>query len=408
MITSTNSYKLSLEGTMIQTETAPATATVRPVMPASPAPTVTVPMLDLRGQYAGIREELLRALQEVADSSTYVLGPKVAQFEEAFAAYVGAKHCVAVNSGTSALHLALISAGVGRWDEVITVPMTFIATSWAISYLGATPVFVDVDPHTYTMDPTEVERRITPRTRAILPVHLYGQPADVAPLLDVSRRRGIPLIEDAAQAHGAEYGGQRAGTFGLAGCFSFYPGKNLGAMGEGGAVVTDNDQIAGRLRALRDHGQARRYHHDELGFNYRMDALQGAVLAVKLKYVEGWIEGRNRLANRYRELLQGLPLKLPEVGSGRRHAWHLFVVLHPERDRLRTELEARGIQTGLHYPIPLHLQKAYRHLHDREGDFPVAERIGRECLTLPLFPEMTNRQQDAVVHALEEILTDTL
>jgi dTDP-4-amino-4,6-dideoxygalactose transaminase len=388
---------------MSQTETLTAPAATSRVLPAA---SMSVPMLDLRGQYLQIREELLLAMQEVADSSTYVLGPKVAEFEQAFADYVGAKHCVAVNSGTSALHLALISAGVERWDEVITVPMTFIATSWAISYVGATPVFVDVDPQTYTMDVAQVERSITSKTRAILPVHLYGQTADLAPLVDISRRRGIPLIEDAAQAHGAEYAGKRAGTFGLAGCFSFYPGKNLGALGEGGAVVTNDERIAARLRALRDHGQSRRYQHDELGFNYRMDALQGAVLAVKLKYLDRWTEARGLLANRYLKLMQHLPLQLPHVGCGRRHAWHLFVALHPERDRLRRELERKGIQTGLHYPIPLHLQKAYQHLHHRNGDFPVSEQIARECLTLPLFPEMTIQQQDAVVEALEEVLTE--
>ncbi|HZY86051.1 MAG TPA: DegT/DnrJ/EryC1/StrS family aminotransferase [Gemmataceae bacterium] len=383
---------------MIQTEKPPA-----PAAPAAPA--LSVPMLDLRAQYVRIREELLRAVQEVADSTTYVLGPKVAEFERAFAAYVGARHCVGVNSGTSALHLALLGAGVGPGDEVITVPMTFIATSWAVSYVGATPVYVDVDAETYTMDVAQVERRLTPRTKAILPVHLYGQPADLAPLLEVSRRHGVPLIEDGAQAHGAEYRGRRAGTFGLAGCFSFYPGKNLGALGEGGAVVTDDDRVAARLRALRDHAQAQRYHHEEVGFNYRMDALQGAVLGVKLKHLDRWTEARRFLADRYRKHLAGLPLRLPAERPGGRHVWHLFVALHPERDRLRRELEARGVQTGLHYPIPLHLQKAYAHLGHREGDFPVAERVGRECLTLPLFPEMTVRQQDAVIAALRDVLT---
>ncbi len=384
---------------MIQTEKPPA-----PAVPAGPAPAPGVPMLDLRVQYSRVREELLRALQEVADSTTYVLGPKVAEFERAFAAYVGAKHCVGVNSGTSALHLALLGAAVGPGDEVITVPMTFIATSWAVSYVGATPVYVDVDPVTYTMDPEQVERRLTPRTKAILPVHLYGQTADLAPLLEISRRHGVPLIEDAAQAHGAEYRGRRAGTFGLAGCFSFYPGKNLGALGEGGAVVTDDDGIAARLRALRDHAQAQRYHHEELGFNYRMDALQGAVLGVKLRHLERWTEARRFLAERYRKHLANLPLQLPAERPGGRHVWHLFVALHPERDRVRRELEARGVQTGLHYPIPLHLQKAYAHLGHQEGDFPVAERVGRECLTLPLFPEMTIRQQDAVIAALRDVL----
>jgi dTDP-4-amino-4,6-dideoxygalactose transaminase len=374
-----------------------------PARAARPEP---VPFLDLRAQYAGLADEVLRALREVVESGTYVLGPRVAAFEEAFARYLGARHCVGVNSGTSALHLALLAAGVGPSDEVITVPMTFIATSWAVSYIGATPVYVDVDPVTYTLDAAQVERRLTPRTRAILPVHLYGQPADLAPLLDIGRRHGIPVIEDTAQAHGARYHGRAAGTLGVSGCFSFYPGKNLGAYGEAGAVVTDDSAVAARLRSLRDHAQEKRYHHGELGFNYRMDALQGAVLGVKLKHVEDWTEARRRLAARYRERLAGLPLALPVEAPGRRHVWHLFVVLHPERDRLRRELEARGIQTGLHYPIPLHLQKAYAHLGHRAGDFPVAERIGRECLTLPLFPEMTEGQQDAVVAALADALNE--
>jgi dTDP-4-amino-4,6-dideoxygalactose transaminase len=373
---------------------------------ASPPFQPAIPVLDLRAQYARIREELLEALQEVADSTAYVLGPRVAEFEKAFAAYVGAKHCIGVSSGTAALHLALLGAGVGAGDEVITVPMTFIATSWAVSYVGATPVYVDVDPVTYTMNPALVEKRITRKTKAILPVHLYGQPADLKPLLEIGRRHGIPLIEDAAQAHGALYDDKAAGTFGRCGCFSFYPGKNLGACGEGGAVVTDDDRIAARLRALRDHAQAQRYQHDEIGFNYRMDAFQGAVLSVKLKYLKRWTEARRLLAERYHRLLAGLPLQLPAEAPGRRHVWHLFVGLHPMRDRVRARLEARGIHTGLHYPIPLHLQKAYHHLGYRAGDFPVAERIGRECLTLPLFPEMTMRQHDAVVEALTSVLQE--
>jgi dTDP-4-amino-4,6-dideoxygalactose transaminase len=363
-----------------------------------------VPFLDLRAQYARLADEVLREMREVAESGTYVLGPKVAAFEEAFARFLGARHCVGVSSGTSALHLALLGAGVGPGDEVITVPMTFIATSWAVSYAGATPVYVDVDPVTFTLDVNQVERRITPRTKAILPVHLYGQPADLGPLLEIGRRHGLPVIEDAAQAHGARYQGRAAGTLGRCGCFSFYPGKNLGAFGEAGAVVTDDPALAARLRALRDHAQEKRYHHGELGFNYRMDALQGAVLGVKLKHLEAWTEARRRLADRYRDRLAGLPLGLPAEAPGRRHVWHLFVVLHPRRDRLRHELEGRGIQTGLHYPIPLHLQKAYAHLGHRAGDFPVAERVGRECLTLPLFPEMTAGQQDAVIEALTDIL----
>lgn len=377
------------------------------LMAATVAPRrVPVPFADLRAQYALLREEMELALREVAESTAYVLGPRVSAFEKAFAAYVGARHCIGVNSGTSALHLALLGAGVGPGDEVITVPMTFIATSWAISYVGAEPVFVDVDPDTYTMDIAQVEKRITTKTRAILPVHLYGQPADLEPLLAIGKRHGIPVIEDAAQAHGARYHGRAAGTFGLCGCFSFYPGKNLGACGEAGAVVTDDDRIASRLRALRDHAQQERYHHDEIGFNYRMDAVQGAVLGVKLRHLERWTEARRTRAERYQRALADLTLQVPSEASGRRHVWHLFVVLHPQRDRVRAGLEVRGIQTGLHYPIPVHLQKAYEHLGSVAGDFPMAERIGRECLTLPLFPEMTDEQQDAVIAALQDTLTE--
>jgi dTDP-4-amino-4,6-dideoxygalactose transaminase len=363
-------------------------------------------LLDLKSQFSGIRDEILRALEEVADSTNYILGPWVADFEEAFAAHVGARHCIGVNSGTSALHLALICAGVHSGDEVITVPMTFVATTWAISYIGADPVFVDVDPVTRTMDVRQVEQRITRRTRAILPVHLYGQPADLAPLLEVGQRHGIPVVEDAAQAHGARYRDKGAGTLGVSGCFSFYPGKNLGAYGEAGAVVTDCAHAAARMRALRDHAQRRRYHHGEIGFNYRMDAFQGAILGVKLRYLEAWTEARRRLAARYCEGLRDLPLQLPAEAPGRRHVWHLYVALHPERDRIRAGLEARGIMTGLHYPVPVHLQEAYRFLEHRTGDFPVSERIARECFSLPLFPEMTDGQLDRVIEAMHDVFRE--
>ena len=365
-----------------------------------------VPLADLKTQYARLRDEITHALAEVAEGASFILGPKVSQFEKDFAAYTSTKYAIGVNSGTSALHLALLCAGVSAGDEVITVPMTFIATSWAISYCGATPVYVDIDPVTYTMNTDQVEKKITRRTKALLPVHLYGQMADMEAMLDISRRHGIPLIEDAAQAHGATCGGRAAGSLGLCGCFSFYPGKNLGACGEAGAVVTDDHNIAARLLSLRDHAQEKRYHHDEIGFNYRMDGFQGAVLGIKLKYIENWTEIRRALAIRYQRLLFDLPLVLPTEGEGRRHVWHLFVVTHPDRDRIRAELEARGIHTGLHYPIPLHLQKAYEHLRYREGDFPVAERIGRECFTLPLFAEMTAAQQTAVVDALTDVLSE--
>jgi dTDP-4-amino-4,6-dideoxygalactose transaminase len=372
---------------------------------SAPSPRVRVPFSDLKAQFAQVRDETLEAFAAVAESGGYVLGPKVAAFEESFAAAHGVKHCVGVNTGTSALHLALIAAGVGPGDEVLTAPMTFVATSWAISYCGARPVFVDVDPVTYTMDPNRLADSITPRTKAILPVHLYGQPADLGPLREIADRHGTPLVEDAAQAHLATYRGKPVGGFGLAAGFSFYPGKNLGACGEGGAVVTDDDALAARMRALRDHAQTQRYHHAEIGFNYRMDALQGAVLGIKLKHLAGWTVRRQARAARYLKILRGLPLGLPAVAADREHVWHLFVVLHPDRDRIRAKLEEQGIQTGLHYPIPVHLQPAYKHLGYKPGDFPVSERIGRECFTLPLFPEMTEEQQDWVVEALAAVLT---
>src|SRR4051794_8266287 len=360
----------------------------------SQRPRLNVPLADLAAQFGQLQDEILPALAEVVSSTAYVLGPRVAEFERNFATYAGAKHCVGVNSGTSALHLALICAGVNAGDEVITVPMTFIATSWAVSYCGATPVYVDVDPDTATMDAGQIEKRITRKTKAILPVPLYGQPADMEPLLDVSRRHGIPIVEDVAQAHGATYRGRKVGTMGQTGCFSFYPGKNLGAYGEAGAIVTDDDAIASRMRALRDHAQEKRYHHNEIGFNYRMDGFQGAVLGIKLKHLERWTEARIGLAARYLDQLSEAPVVLPVRRDDCRHVWHLFVARHPQRDRIRTELEKLRVQTGLHYPIPLHLQKAYGHLGHQEGDFPVSERIGRECFTLPLFPEMSDEQQD--------------
>ena len=372
--------------------------------PCQRHPHVHVPFSNMRAQFAQFRSEVLSALAEVAESGGYILGPHVAAFEDAFAAAHNVKHCVAVNTGTSALHLALIAAGVGSGDEVITVPMTFVATSWAISYCGATPVFVDVDPATYTMDPEKVSARISRRTKAIMPVHLYGQPADLSPLRDIADRHGIALVEDAAQAHLATYRGRPVGRFGFAAGFSFYPGKNLGACGEGGAVVTNDDAAATRMRALRDHAQTQRYHHAEIGFNYRMDAMQGAVLGIKMKHLARWTARRRELAERYLMLLRDLPIDLPCERADRESVWHLFVVLHPERDRIRAELESRGIQTGLHYPIPVHLQPAYQSLGHEAGDFPVSERIGRECFTLPLFPEMTEDQQDIVVGVLTDVL----
>jgi dTDP-4-amino-4,6-dideoxygalactose transaminase len=359
-----------------------------------------IPFLDLRRQYAAIRDDVDRAMQDVLDQCAFAGGPAVATFEDGFASYCGVRHCVGVNSGTSALHLALLACGVRPGDEVITVPMTFVATAWAISYTGARPVFVDIEPQTCTIDPNQIERAITSRTRALLPVHLYGQMADMAPLLEICERHGLALIEDAAQAHGAEYRGRRAGGFGRVGCFSFYPGKNLGAYGEGGAVTTNDDGIVERIRMLRDHAQSARYRHEEIGFNYRMDGLQGAVLNVKLPQLDRWNGARREVAGRYRALLQDTPLLLPTEAEGRRSAWHLYVVRHPERDRLQQALAEAGVGSGLHYPIPVHLQPAYAHLGHHLGDFPESEQVARECLSLPMYAELTDEQLADVAKAL--------
>jgi dTDP-4-amino-4,6-dideoxygalactose transaminase len=360
------------------------------------------PFVDLKRQYRAICDEVHQAIQNVLDQCTFASGPAVAAFEADFARYCGVHHCIGVNSGTSALHLALLACGVGPGDEVITVPMTFVATAWAISYVGARPVFVDIEPDTFTIDISQVERAITSRTRAILPVHLYGQMAEIDPLLEICDRHGLALIEDAAQAHGAMYHGRRAGSVGRVGCFSFYPSKNLGAYGEGGAITTNDDAIAARVRSLRDHAQSGRYRHEELGFNYRMDGLQGAVLSVKLRHLEGWNATRRQVATRYQALLGDTPLALPNEAEGRRHVWHLYVVRYAERDRLQQALTAAGITSGIHYSIPVHLQPAYASLGHRAGDFPVAERVAQQCLSLPIYAEITEKEQGHIAHILKQ------
>ncbi len=365
-----------------------------------------VPFLDLRSQYESIRDDVQAALSDVCDSCRFSHGPHVESFERAFAAYCETAHCVAVNSGTSALHLAMRCLDIGPQDEVVTVPMTFVATAWAISYVGATPVFVDIDPATRTMDPAQLAAAITPRTRAILPVHLYGRPADMSSILEVADRYGLPVVEDAAQAHGARHHGRRAGSIGRIGCFSFYPGKNLGGYGEGGALVTDDPGIADRARVLRDHAQRQRYHHETVGYNYRMDAFQGAVLEVKLRHLDEWNRARRRHASSYRRRLAGVPsLGLPPVAPDCESAWHLFVVESDDRERIRRGLADRGVDTGLHYPIPVHLQPAYRHLGIGPGRFPVSESLARRCLSLPMFPELSDQQIDAVCSAVSDVAT---
>jgi dTDP-4-amino-4,6-dideoxygalactose transaminase len=362
-----------------------------------------IPFLDLKAQYEGIRTELEPAVLRVLASGQYVLGSEVEAFEREFAAYCGAAQAIAVNTGTSALHLALLAAGVGPGDEVVTVPFTFVATASAICYTGARPVFVDVEPRTFTMDAGSLEAAITPRTRAIVPVHLYGQMADMDPILEIGRRHGVPIIEDACQAHGAEYRGRRAGGIGLSGCFSFYPGKNLGACGEGGIVVTSDEAHAKTIRKLRDWGQTSRYHHDLKGFNYRMDAVQAAILRIKLAHLDAWTEARRRNAQHYADLLSGSPfVELPDEMLGRRHVYHVFAIRTPRRDELRRSLEQAGVQTGLHYPVPVHLQPAHADLGYRVGDFPVSEAAARQVLSLPMFPELTSGQIARVVDAIHE------
>jgi dTDP-4-amino-4,6-dideoxygalactose transaminase len=361
-----------------------------------------IPYLDLPAQIRGIRKDIDAAIARTLDNCSFCLGPDVAQFEKDFARYIGAEHCVAFNSGTSALHIALMLLDVGPGDEVITTPMTFVATSWAISYVGAKPVYVDIEDATFNLDPAKIERAITPKTKAVMPVHLYGHPFDLDPVLEIARKHNLPVVEDAAQAHGAKYKGRIVGAFGQISCFSFYPGKNLGAAGEGGALVTNNAAFAARARSLREHGSTVRYYHDEVGFNYRMEGIQGAVLGVKLKHLDKWTSERRRVAHRYHELLAGTPLQLPREADYAESAYHLYVVRHPRRDELKKYLEENKVGCALHYPLPLHLQKCYASLGHKEGAFPVTEKAARECLSLPIFPELTDTQIQRVVEVIKE------
>jgi len=356
-----------------------------------------IPLVDLRAQYRTIEDEVMAAIRGVLESGQFVLGPETAAFERELAGYCQTAEAVGTSSGTSALHLALLAAGVGPGDEVITVPLTFVATVAAIGYTGARPVFVDVRPDSLTMDPALLEAAITPRTRAVVPVHLYGQPADMGPILEIARGHGLRVIEDACQSHGAEYAGRRAGSLGDLGCFSFYPGKNLGAYGEGGAVVTNDAGLAGVVRKQRHWGQVRRYHHDSKGFNYRLEELQAAILRVKLRHLEDWTEARRAHARSYDELLAGRP---PTVGQMpyARHVYHLYVVRTTARAELERRLGAAGVQTGVHYPVPVHLQPAWAELGHGRGDFPVSERAADEVLSLPMYPELTS---DAIEHVAD-------
>jgi len=361
-----------------------------------------IPYLDLAAQLRPLRKEIDAVIAKTLDNCSFCLGPDVIQFENDFARHCGAQYAVGFNSGTSALHVAMLLLNIGPGDEVITTPHTFVATSWAISYVGARPVYVDIDDQTFTLDPKLVERAITPRTKAIMPVHLYGHPVDLEPLMEICRKHKPPLVEDAAQAHGAKYRGKIVGTFGAMSGFSFYPGKNLGACGEGGALVTNNEAYAARARSLREHGSTQRYFHDEVGFNYRMEGIQGAVLGVKLRHLDKWTQGRRRVAQRYHELLAGTPLQLPREADYAESVYHLYVVRHPRRDDLKKHLESHKVGCALHYPLPLHLQKCYASLGYHAGDFPVAEKAARECLSLPIYPELTDEQIQRVAEVIKD------
>jgi dTDP-4-amino-4,6-dideoxygalactose transaminase len=362
-----------------------------------------VPFLDLKLQYQNLKQDIVPSVLATMESAQFILGKAVEDFEKRFATAHGMKHCIAVGTGTDALHLILWARNIGPGDEVITVSHTFIATAEAISLTGAKPVFVDVDPVTYTMDPEQLRRAITPRTKAVIPVHLYGQPAPMDAIMAIAREHNLLVIEDACQAHLAQWDGKFVGQFGHAAAFSFYPGKNLGAYGEAGGITTNDDALALEIRQLRDHGQTKKYHHRRWGHNYRMDGIQGAVLGVKLPHLDGWTEARRRHARVYGERLQGIGDLLVPVQSPRaRHVYHLYVVQTGSRDALQNHLQAKGIGTGLHYPIPLHLQDAYRDLGYRQGQFPVTEQVASRGLSLPMFAELTDDQISYVTQAVRE------
>lgn len=365
---------------------------------------IQIPLVDLKAQYISIKSEIDVAIQRVIDNTSFILGDEVSAFEQAFASIVGANGAVGVGSGTSALHLALLAVGVRPGDEVITTAHTFIATAEAISLIGARPVFVDIDPLTYNIDPNRVEEAITPRTKAILPVHLYGQPAELEPLRDIATSHGLWLIEDAAQAHAAEYDGKRCGSIGDLACFSFYPGKNLGAYGDAGAVTGNDESLLARVRMLRDHGRTTKYEHEEIGYPERLDALQAAILGAKLPHLEQWTEARREHARLYNELLSGGSITTPFQSPNVRHVYHLYVIRTANRDRMLEHLQSKGIGAGIHYPIPLHRQPAYLKQGYGDARLPITEQVASEVISLPMYPELRREQIEYVTEAVNEVI----
>lgn len=366
-----------------------------------------VPFLDLKAQYESIRGEIAMGLQQVLDNTAFAGGPFVEKFEKDFALFCQCDFTIGVGSGTTALWMALSGLGIGPGDEVITTPNTFIATAEAISFSGATPVFVDVDERTYNMNPDLLKDAITPKTKAIIPVHLYSQMADMDRVMQIARAHGLFVVEDACQAHGAEYKGQRAGSIGDAGCFSFYPGKNLGAYGEAGAIVTNNAELAEKMRMFRDHGQAKKYYHSMIGWNARMDGLQGAVLRVKLKHLPVWNQARRENAQLYNELLADVDSVItPTEADYAKHVYHIYAIRNKNRDALISALAEKNIFCGIHYPVPIHLQEAYKLFRYEKGDFPIAEKCAEELVSLPMFPELTGEQIEYIVREIRCFLNE--
>ncbi len=362
-----------------------------------------VPFLDLKAQYISIKDEVDAAIHNVLDNTAYILGKPVAEFEKAFAEAHSSKHCLGLSSGTDGNHLVLWALGIKPGDEVIIPADTFIATAWGATLCGATPVFVDCEPDSYNMDPKKVEAAITPKTKAIVAVHLYGQPTDMDPIQEIATRHNIHLVEDCAQSHLAEYKGKKTGSLTIAASFSFYPGKNLGAYGESGAVTTSDDDLAIYFKKLREHGSLKKYHHETLGHNYRMEGIQGAVLGVKMKYLNAWTEGRRANAKKYGQLLGGIEqIKLPIEMPYAKHVYHLYVIQTAKRDELSNYLNENGIATGLHYPIPLHLQECFKDLGYKKGDFPVTEQLADNCLSLPMFPELNDDQLSYISETIKK------
>lgn len=369
-----------------------------------------IPFVDLRKQFQYVSEGIWTGLSKIFSESRFVQGTEVKEFEESFAQYLGVKNVIAVNNGTSALLLIFLALGIGSGDEVITVSHTFVATVEAISILGARPVMIDIDPEFYTLNPKQIADKITSKTRAIVPVHIYGQPADMDPIIEISEKYSIPVIEDACQAHGAEYYSSilgrwlKVGTIGKASAFSFYPGKNLGTYGEGGAVVTNDDELAEKMRAIRDHGSFKKYYHEFIGLNLRLPNIQGLFLCEKLNYLDQWNDQRRKLAQRYSELLSDLSslISLPKQAPYSKHVYHLYTILTEHRDSLRMFLKENGINTGIHYPVPVHLQKAFKYLGIKEGELPVTENVAKTTLSLPIYPGMPFEDVEFVSEKIHE------